>query len=69
MSKKSIPQSRAEVYNDLVRQWNDFYKQDPQKLVDYLREKHKMSDLAIAEIIGISAQQIGDKYPRREVNS
>jgi len=68
MNSKSISQSRAEVYNALVKQWNDFYKEEPTKLVLYLHKEKHMTAEDIGKILGVTGQVIRDKYINKEVS-
>ena len=57
--------NRTNDFNYLLAGWTAYYKEHSKALIKFLRSEG-YSDIKIGKILGISAQAVGQAYPRKE---
>lgn len=62
-SKPQTITDRRTEFNSLLARWKEFYASEIIKLVNFLRSQG-YTDEKIAEVMDISGQVLGSKYPR-----
>lgn len=62
-SKPQTITDRRTEFNSLLARWKEFYASETIKLVNFLRSQG-YTDEKIAEVMDISGQVLGNKYPR-----
>lgn len=62
-SKPQTITDRRTEFNSLLARWKEFYASETIKLVNFLRSQG-YTDEKIAEVMDISGQVLGSKYPR-----